>query len=161
AVVCLLMGSLHGPLALLINEGVLAFIASYNPTGRNFEYPTIDTSKPLPGTDKDFKIELTQATVRQGSLAADGRGALIPDTLRASVYLRLVRTSASGITVPLAGAAVELIELTSPAPAGDDVVIPPVGETERAMGRYVLDDVRAYTPLSDLSLGTQVTDETG
>jgi hypothetical protein len=161
AVVCLLMGSLHGPLSLLINEGVLAFIAAYNPTGRNFEYPTMDTSRPLPGTDKDFKIELTQAAVRQGAIVADGQGALIPDTLRAFVYLRLVTAPASMVTVPLVGAAVELIELHSPAPPGDDVVIPETGETERPSGRYVINDVRTYTPLPDQSLATQVTDQTG
>src|SRR5262249_46129205 len=49
----------------------------------------------------------------------------------------------------------------SPAPPGDDVVIPETGETERPSGRYVIDDVRTYTPLSDLSLATQVTDQTG
>ena len=55
----------------------------------------------------------------------------------------------------------ELLELDSPAPAGDDVVIPQVGETDTITPKFIISDSRTYQPMQDQSLGTRVTDETG
>ncbi len=158
AVVCTILSVLWGPFGLILNLGVLAFIAAYNPTGKNLEFPTSDTSKPLPGSEQDFKIQLTGASVNPGTMIADGQAGLVPDTLRAFVYLRVVT---GFMSVPVAGATVELIELNSPAPASDDVVIPPVGETDSFTSKFEIDDVTSYAPLPDQSLGTKVTDESG
>jgi len=161
AIVCSLLGNLLGPVALLVFDGALAFIAAYNPDGRNFEYPTTDTSQPLPGSDQDFKIELTRASASPGRLAADGKASLVPDILRAFVYLRLVTTPMPRLDVPIAGATVELWELDSPAPAGDDVVIPATGETETITPKFIISDSRTYQPMQDQLLGSGVTDSTG
>lgn len=161
AIICGILGNLLGPLALLITDSTLAFIAAYNPDGRNFEFPTEDTSQPLPGSEQDFKIELTHVSASPGRLAADGKASLVPDTLRAFVYLRLVTSPMPQLKIPVAGATVELLELDSPAPAGDDVVIPQVGETDTITPKFIISDSRTYQPMQDQSLGTRVTDETG
>lgn len=158
AVVCTILGSLIGPLSLTITEVMLAIVAAYNPTGKNLEFPTTDTSKPLPGSDQDFKIQVTGAALSPGSLIADGVAGLVPDITRAFVCLKL---ETGQVATPLAGATVELLELDSPAPAGDDVVIPAVGETERLTGKFIIDDEKTYQPLPDQSLGSGITNQSG
>jgi hypothetical protein len=89
---------------------------------------------------------------------ADGLGGLVSDILHAFVHLRLVSAADNS---PLNGATVELLELDSPAPAGDDVQIPETGETERFTKKFIISESRTYAPLPDQSLGTGVTDKTG
>jgi hypothetical protein len=161
AAVCLVLSSLTGPLSLMLNEAVLAVLDSLNPAGRNFEFPTYETSDPLPGSEKDLKIQLMRASVSPGTLTADGVASVIPDTLRAFVYLRLVTGVAPRFGVPLVGATVELLELDSPAPAGDDVVIPETGETDRFTDKFEISEVKTYQALPDRSLGSAVTDQSG
>ena len=158
AVVCTILGALMGPLSLTITEVMLAIIAAYNPSGKNLEFPTTDTSKPLPGSDKDFKIQLTGAALSPGSLIADAVAGLVPDITRAFVCLKL---ETGQVPTPLSGATVELLELDSPAPAGDDVKIPAVGETERITGKFIIDDLKTYQPLPDQSLGSGITNASG
>jgi hypothetical protein len=161
AVVCTILGSLMGPLSLTITEVMLAIIAAYNPTGKNLEFPTTDTSRPLPGSDQDFKIQLTGAALSPGSLTADAVAGLFPDITRAFVHLKLETGTPQQVPTPLSGATVELLELDSPAPAGDDVIIPAVGETERITGKFIIDDMKTYQPLPDQSLGSGITNESG
>jgi hypothetical protein len=160
AVVCTILGALSGPFSLIITEVILAIVAAYNPTGRNLEYPATDTSRPLPGSDQDFKIALTNATISAGTLTADAVASLIPDITRAFAHLKVVKGAAQAAT-PLSGATVELLELDSPAPAGDDVKIPATGDTERILGKLIIDDSRSYQPLPDQWLGAGITNDVG
>ena len=161
AVVCTVLSAFLGPFGIIITEVALAIIAAYNPTGRDLEFPTADTSQPLPGSELDFKIQLTSAAVSPGSLTADGVASLVPDVTRAFVYLRLVTGNLPEMKTPLAGATVELLELDLPAPAGDDVVIPETGETETFTEKLDIDIVKSYQPLPDQSLGSGITDKVG
>ena len=161
AVVCTLLGAILGPLGVVFMLAVLTFLAVYDPRGKNPEFPATDNTEPLPGSDQDLKIQLTRASVVPETLVADGQVGLVPDTIRAFVCLRLVTGLSPGATTPLGGATVELLELDSPAPAGDDVEIPETGETERFTKKFIIDEARSYQPLPDQSLGTRITDKTG
>jgi hypothetical protein len=156
-IVCTLLSAFLGPFGVVFTLAVLVFLAAYNPSGRNLEFPATDNSEPLPGSEKDFKISLTKASITPGSVIAEGIAGLVPDILHAFVHLRLVGSDGA----PLDGATVELLELDSPAPAGDDVEIPETGEFERITKKFIVDESRTYQPLADQSLGTRVTDKTG
>lgn len=95
------------------------------------------------------------------TLTAEGQAGLVPDTIHAFVCLRLVTGLSPEDLTPLSDASVELLELNSPAPAGDDVEIPDTGETERITKKFIIDESRSYQPLPDQSLGTRVTDGSG
>jgi hypothetical protein len=161
AVVCTLLSAFLGPFAVVFTVGVLAFLALFNPDGKSIEFPATDNSEPLPGSDQDFKVRLNRASVTRQGLLADGSAGLVQDTLRAFVCLRLVTELPSGGTAPLARATVELLELDSPAPAADDVVIPETGEVEIFTKKFVINEATSYRELPDLSLGTRITDDSG
>jgi hypothetical protein len=156
-IVCTILSGILGPFGVVFTLAVLVFLAAFDPSGRNLEFSTAESSEPLPGSLKDFKISLTRASILPGSLIAEGKAGLVPDILHAFVCLRLVSNDGT----PLDGATVELLELDSPAPAGDDVQIPETGETERFTKKFIIDESRTYQPLPDQSLGTRVTDKTG
>jgi hypothetical protein len=156
-IVCTILSGILGPFGVVFTLAVLVFLAAFDPSGRNLEFPTTANSEPLPGSLKDFKISLTQASIMPGSLIADGKAGLVPDILHAFACLRLI----AGDSTPLDGATVELLELDSPAPAGDDVQIPETAETERFTRKFIIDESTTYQPLPDQSLGTGVTDKTG
>lgn len=81
------------------------------------------------------------------------------------VFLKIVGRAPNNIPIagsgPLAGVSVQLFELDNPAPAGDDVVIPPTGETEQIVGNRDITDSRTYAPVPDQALGTLATDTNG
>jgi hypothetical protein len=56
-------------------------------------------------------------------------------------------------TGPLPGVSVQLFELDRPAPAGDDAVVPPVGETDVIVGHKEITETRTYEPLPDQNFG--------
>ena len=73
AIICGILGNLLGPLALLITDSTLAFIAASIRTGETSSSRRELPSQPLPGSEQDFKIELTHASASPGRLAADGK----------------------------------------------------------------------------------------
>jgi hypothetical protein len=98
----------------------------------------------------------------EGSWTITGSTGVVPSR---QVFLKIVGRSSSPVPVvgsgPLPGVAVQLFELDNPAPAGDDVVIPPVGETEQIVGFRDITDSASYAPAPDQLLGTQTTDAAG
>jgi len=98
----------------------------------------------------------------EGSWTITGSTSVVPSL---HVFLKIVGRSSSHVPVvgtgPLPGVAVQLFELDNPAPAGDDVVIPPVGETEQIVGFRDITDSATYAPAPDQVLGTQTTDAAG
>jgi hypothetical protein len=160
-IVCTILSGFLGPFAVVFTLVVMAIAAFYTPSARSIEFPATDTSEPLPGSEKDFKITLQRSIIAPGTLRADGTAGLVPDAIHAFVCLRLVTGLAPAALTPVSGATVELLELNSPAPAGDDVEIPATGDTERITKKFIIDESRSYEPLPDQSLGTRITDDSG
>jgi hypothetical protein len=77
------------------------------------------------------------------------------------LYLRVTTGPTPALQQALKNATVELYELDNPAPAGDDVVIPETGESEKITQKFEITEVRTYTPAADQLLGTGLTDENG
>jgi hypothetical protein len=163
ALLCSLLGALLGPFGLIITEGVLAFIAAFNPSAPDLDLQVSRMSEPLPGTDQIVDLRLRSASVVPGVLTADGTLQLISDPLRLYVHLQVVQGSGpAAIALPLAGATVELYELDNPAPAGDDVDIPDSGSTSHVTGnRFRTTRSISYSPGFDQLLGTATTDADG
>ena len=163
AVVCTVLSGMLGPLAIIVRTTALAVVAAINPTLPEKDRPVTRQPGPLPGTEKELRVELLQATTDDGTLFANGLAQVVPDTEHMFVYVRVLATS----PVPLAGsgpvadATVHLIELDRPAPAGDDTVIPAEGESEHMIGRLIITETRTYQPRADEALGTAKTDATG
>ena len=86
---------------------------------------------------------------------------LINDTLQSFVYLRVTTGPTPNLQQALVNATVDLYELDNPAPAGDDVVIPATGETEKITQKFDITEVREYQPSADQLLGTSITNENG
>jgi hypothetical protein len=107
-------------------------------------------------------ISIAKQFDNEGSWNITGTVAVVPSR---HVYLKIVGRSPHGIPIvgsgPLPGASVQLLELDNPPPAGDDVAIPPVGETEHIAGGKDITDTRTYSPLPDQLLGIQTTDVSG
>jgi hypothetical protein len=78
-----------------------------------------------------------------------------------NLYLRVTTGPAPALQVPLAGATVQLYELDSPAPVGDDVHIPATGDSETITSKFDITDSKTYQPLADQLLGSGVTDAHG
>jgi hypothetical protein len=98
----------------------------------------------------------------EGSWTLTGRATVVPSR---QVFLRIIGRPGLGAPIVgsglLSGVSVQLFELDNPAPAGDDAVIPPVGETDVIVGGREITDTNTYQPLADQSLGTQTTDTAG
>src|SRR5712691_11682356 len=98
----------------------------------------------------------------EGSWTLTGRVAVLPSR---QLFLRIIGRPGLGAPIvgsgPLSGVSVQLFELDNPAPAGDDAVIPPVGETDVIVGRREITDTKTYQPLPDQSLGAKTTDAAG
>jgi len=161
AVLCALLGAFLGPFSIIVHVGVMAFLAAFNPSAKDLDIPVAGTADPLPGSDKVVDIELTRAVMTPGALTGDGVIRLIDDPLHTFVYLRVVSGLIRFESMPLVGATVELYELDDPPPDGDDVSIPPVGESEEFTPKFVIQRVMSYEPLPDQHLGTAITDENG
>jgi hypothetical protein len=86
---------------------------------------------------------------------------LIDDTLQSFVYLRVTVGATPNLQQALADATVDLYELDNPAPAGDDVVLPATGESEKITQKLDITEVREYQPSADKLIGTGTTDENG
>jgi hypothetical protein len=79
-----------------------------------------------------------------------------------SVFLQLVYVNGNGQTLgPVANAHVTLLELDDPAPAGDDVVVPPPAVTLRLNDEFTVTHTTAYEPNPDEDFGTKITDADG
>jgi hypothetical protein len=111
------------------------------------------------GREKDALVRIDQVNLTPGLLTVDGTAQVIDDLQRLFVYLRVV--SSMPEEVPVAGATVELIELDSPAPSGDDVIVPPSVDTDQFTSKYEIMESATYEPQSDESLGSAVTDVAG
>ena len=124
AVYCLLAGALAPPGGLLFT-GITLGIAAFYTTPFNKTVPGSWQGKRLPGTELYPYVELRAGGDRAGHLDASGALHLVPDDVNAFVYVQVVRLEGpSGKVVPVSGARVELLELGSPQPVGDDFVVP-------------------------------------
>ena len=98
----------------------------------------------------------------EGSWTLTGRAAVLPSR---QLFLRIIGRPGLGSPIagsgPLSGVSVQLVELDNPAPAGDDAVIPPVGETEKIAHGKEITDSTTYQPFADQSFGTQTTNAAG
>jgi hypothetical protein len=118
------------------------------------------------GTDpfdlKTDPVTIDTAFHDEGSWTLSGRAAVLPSR---QLFLRIIGRPGLGVPIigsgPLSGVSVQLFELDNPAPAGDDAVIPPVGETEKIVGGKEITDTTTYQPLADQALGTQTTNASG
>lgn len=96
-------------------------MAAYNPDGKDISTPTAFATL-LPGSESDAAARVDRVSLRPGVMVVDGTAEVVANRERIFTYLQVVE--GWPIAAPLAGATVELIELDSPAPPGDDVVIP-------------------------------------
>jgi hypothetical protein len=100
-VLCTLLGGFHGPLLDGLTTLALVFIARYSPAGKDTDFAAGDTSPPLPGTEVDVRVRVTNIVLTPGQANADALAELVVDSLRTFVYLRIttrtraVRTTAS------------------------------------------------------------------
>ena len=123
AVYCLLAGALAQ--GGLLFTGIALGIAAFDPTPFNKAVPGSWQGERLPGTELYPYVELAQVATRAGHLDASGALHLVPDDVSSFVYVQVVRLAGpSGKVVPVSGARVELLELGSPQPVGDDFVVP-------------------------------------
>jgi hypothetical protein len=160
ALVCGLTSAALGPFGDIFLVGALGFAAAYNPNSSDLNLPVSETSGPLPGSDKVVDLQLTSATMSPGVLTADGRLRLISDPLRTFVYLRIVEPVRPRGFAPIEGATVELYELDSPAPPGDDVA-DPTSYFEGMTPVLAVTEEVVYTPRADELLGSAPTDYNG
>src|ERR1041385_4950059 len=118
------------------------------------------------GTDPfDLKadpVAISTAFHDEGSWSLTGRAAVQPSR---QLFLRIIGRPGLGSPIagsgPLSGVSVQLVELDNPAPAGDDAAIPPVGETEKIVGKKEITDTTTYQPLAHQAPGTQTTNAAG
>lgn len=158
AVICLLLSALTGPFGIVVTTAVLAFVAAYNPDGKDISTPTAFATL-LPGSESDAAVRVDRVSLRPGVMVVDGTAEVVANRERIFTYLRVVE--GWPIAAPLAGATVELIELDSPAPPGDDVVIPEAIERTQLNDKFEFTEVGVYTPMTDHQLGSAVTDDEG
>lgn len=78
-----------------------------------------------------------------------------------SVFLRLVYVKGNEILGPIANAHVTLLELDDPAPAGDDVIVPPTEVAFRMGDQFTITHTTAYEPNPDEDFGIKTTDTDG
>lgn len=162
AIVCTLLGGLLGPFGLILSVTVLTVLAVINPSLPDASAPVATDTPPLPGSEQRLHVELLQAQVGDGSLITSGVARMEADTEHTFVYLKLVSGGrVPALQSPLAEAEVKLLELDRPAPAGDDVNIPPTSESETIVKRTLVLKSTTYEPLPDRLLGTQKTDTEG
>jgi hypothetical protein len=161
AFLCAVVNSIFVGFGTILTIAAEAFVACYNPSASDVDIPVSETSTPLPGSDKVIHVELTEAAMRPSLLAANGRLSLIADPEHVFAYLRVVEKLGRVITVPVAGATVQLHELDNPPPSGDDVVVPKTGVTDVFRGHIETTTTIQYEPLPDQLLGTETTDENG
>jgi hypothetical protein len=160
ALVCILTSGLAGPFGVIFYTAALGIAAAYNPNSSDLNIPVSETSEPLKGSDKVVDLQLTSATISPGVLTADGQLRLISDPLRTFVYLRIVEPVRPSGFVPVAGATVELYELDSPAPPGDDVT-DPTSYLEMTTPTVQITEEVVYTPRADELLGSATTGRDG
>jgi hypothetical protein len=109
-------------------------------------------------------IALERRFKSEGDWTLSGQAAVIASR---HVFLRIIGRSIPGVPVPvvgtgpLPGVSVQLFELDRPAPAGDDPVVPAVGETDVIVGRKEITETRTYDPAPDQNFGTLTTDLAG
>lgn len=162
AVLCTLLGGLLGPFGLILSVTVLTVLAVINPSLPDADVPVAIDTPPLPGSEQRLHVEMLQVQVANGSMITNGIARLEADTEHTFVYLKLVSGGRlPAVQSPVAEAEVKLLELDRPAPAGDDVVIPPTSESERVVNRTLVTKSSTYEPLPDRLLGTQKTDTQG
>jgi hypothetical protein len=117
---------------------------------------------PLPGSDVDWSVVMKQATATDGTLTLDGASTALTSDPRMFVYLRVEEPRLFPLSpAPLAGASVTLFELDDPAPAGDDVVIPPTGTTVTANRKFTTVTSTSYSPAHDQTIATGTADANG
>lgn len=122
--------------------------------------PSSYSFAPLPDSDYDWTLAVLQASANNGTLTLDGSATLAADP-GYFIYLRVVTGNTVTGYSPVAGAQVTLMELDNPAPAGDDVIIPPTGTTLHVNAKLIIIDSTTYTPSADQTLGTKTTDSNG
>jgi hypothetical protein len=151
AVVCAVSGSLALIAGLALTTAIVAYLAAANPTIEDQTLPGVPPVL-LPGTELDFVVTPLHATTDNGTLFVDASASLVPDTQRNFIYLKIVQGVPVQFAAPLAGATVELLELDSPAPAGDDVPVKAIPRPGHKL---------TFKPSADQFLGRQVTDAGG
>jgi hypothetical protein len=158
--VCYLV-SLPAPLGWVLVTTLLVAVSGGHdtPDGSIDVSPTV---APLPGSAMDWSLEMKQATAIDGTLAFDGATTLTADP-RIFVYLRIEEHGLGLLPPqPLANAQVVLFELDDPAPAGDDVTIPPTGTSIITSNpKFTTVISTSYQPSPDQTIMTLNTDENG
>jgi len=129
----------------------------------------IDLTTPIPGTELLPTLTGVLTSSQPGVLSANVTGGFRPDTINTYVYARFLGSMLGGggplgtmNATPLRSAKVLLLDQDKPSPAGDDVNMPAVGETERIGPRFITTTSVSYTPpATDESLGQANTDFDG
>jgi hypothetical protein len=171
AVVCTLLSVLLGPFAVTAYVIGLIIVAAISPSFTKTVDGFLDGER-LPGTEVSPHVDYLQVTTQDGRLLANGVFSLVPDVVSTFVYIRVVEQVGVGgpfggppglrVTRPVEDARVDLLELDDPAPAGDDVDIPPTDFSQETFGKFIeVTTTREYVPRRDQVLGTATTDSTG
>lgn len=139
-------------------------------SGGGTSKPTlIDLTTPIPGTELLPTLTGVLTASQPGVLSANVTGGFRPDTVNTYVYARFLGSLLAGggplgtmNASPLRSAKVLLLDQDKPSPAGDDVNMPPVGETEKIGPKFITTTSVTYTPPAvDESLGQANTDFDG
>jgi hypothetical protein len=122
---------------------------------------TLSTGSPILGTEQLLRVDATRVDISDQLLVTQGVASLQHDDQSMFVYARFdVRDFARfGPSYPLAeGTTVRLVDEDVPAPSGDDVVIPPLLNSQFGIIKIV---DTYHPPLADQVLATGVTDDQG
>jgi len=157
--VCLSLSGLI-PLVSIFYTGVFAYLETLGPLRPFKAIPVNYTFAPLPGSEMDWSIVMKTATASPGILMLDGVASLFADP-RTIVCLRVLYIGGGQPVSAIANASVTLFELDDPAPAHDDVKIPPTGLTHHGTARNFIEDQTSYQPSPDQNFGTLTTNDTG
>jgi hypothetical protein len=144
--------------AVLITAGLLDFPDPSSST------TLVRLDKPIPRTELLPVLGRLIARVEDGVLIASAAASFRQDDINTYIYVRFINSlNRFDPGVPLSGARVEVRDQDAPPPAGDDVILPHTGETERIVGNKFIRTVTVIyePPLTDPLLAQTTTDFDG
>ena len=88
------------------------------------ETTMIDLDFPIPGTDLLPTLSGASVQIEESTLLLAASLATVPDTINTYFHVRFLDADSTGVTRPMKGALVRLMDRDSPPPIGDDFVLP-------------------------------------
>lgn len=160
AAYCLLTGGLSKIGALLMAGG-LALMAFCTPKF-NKSAPGSWMGARLPRSELFPYLELRQAETKPGFVDGQAVFILVPDDQSTFVYVQVVRLDGpEGTVSAVEGVKVELLELGTPPPEGDDLVVPEDWTRTDIGGKIMTTHSAEHSAIPDIALASATTERHG